>query len=199
MAGPENPQRLLPRPGHLPSQETRGRAIGRPTTRSRVPFVRVRTPQGPPGRTSVSKATSLGGSRSFPVQRAEANNAATPIQDLPQIFGPRSRMSRIRQPSMPEKTPIAPKVEVNPEGGVNPDLLVNRCPGADPKVLRAFLLITLDRFGHLLPGNEDEAAGLLDAWLDRQAVAPVLRESGGARCGFQQSAVELRLTLLPCS
>ena len=27
--------------------------------------------------------------------------------------------------------------------------------------------ITLDRHGHLMPGNEDEAAGLLDAYLDR--------------------------------
>jgi hypothetical protein len=25
--------------------------------------------------------------------------------------------------------------------------------------------ITLDRYGHLLPGNEDEAATLLDTWL----------------------------------
>jgi integrase len=27
--------------------------------------------------------------------------------------------------------------------------------------------ITLDRYGHLMPGNEDEAAGLLDAYLER--------------------------------
>jgi integrase len=27
--------------------------------------------------------------------------------------------------------------------------------------------ITLDRYGHLMPGNEEEAAGLLDAYLDR--------------------------------
>jgi integrase len=26
--------------------------------------------------------------------------------------------------------------------------------------------ITLDRYGHLMPGNEAEAAGLLDAYLD---------------------------------
>jgi hypothetical protein len=27
--------------------------------------------------------------------------------------------------------------------------------------------ITLDRYGHLMPGSEDEAAGLLDAYLER--------------------------------
>jgi hypothetical protein len=26
--------------------------------------------------------------------------------------------------------------------------------------------ITLDRYGHLMPGNEDEFAGLLDAYLE---------------------------------
>jgi hypothetical protein len=27
------------------------------------------------------------------------------------------------------------------------------------------ITITLDRYGHLLPGNEDQAATLLEAWL----------------------------------
>jgi hypothetical protein len=27
--------------------------------------------------------------------------------------------------------------------------------------------ITLDRYGHLMPGSEDEAAGMLDAYLNR--------------------------------
>jgi integrase len=27
--------------------------------------------------------------------------------------------------------------------------------------------ITLDRYGHLMPGSEEEAAGLLDAYLER--------------------------------
>jgi integrase len=27
--------------------------------------------------------------------------------------------------------------------------------------------ITLDRYGHLMPGNEDEAAALLDSYLER--------------------------------
>jgi hypothetical protein len=29
----------------------------------------------------------------------------------------------------------------------------------------ASITITLDRYGHLLPGNENEAANLLDNWL----------------------------------
>ena len=32
----------------------------------------------------------------------------------------------------------------------------------------ANIRITLDQYGHLLPGAEDEAAGLLDAFLARQ-------------------------------
>ncbi len=31
----------------------------------------------------------------------------------------------------------------------------------------ANISITLDRYGHLMPGNEDEAASLLDAFLAR--------------------------------
>ena len=30
----------------------------------------------------------------------------------------------------------------------------------------ATISITLDRYGHLMPGNEAEAAGLLDAYLE---------------------------------
>ena len=29
------------------------------------------------------------------------------------------------------------------------------------------ITVTLDRYGHLMPGSEEEAAGLLDAYLDR--------------------------------
>jgi integrase len=35
----------------------------------------------------------------------------------------------------------------------------------------AKVAITLDLYGHLLPGSEDEAAGLLDSFLNGQAVA----------------------------
>jgi integrase len=31
----------------------------------------------------------------------------------------------------------------------------------------ASITITLDRYGHLMPGNEEEAANLLDAYLTR--------------------------------
>jgi integrase len=31
----------------------------------------------------------------------------------------------------------------------------------------ASVTTTYDRYGHLMPGNEDEAAALLDAYLDR--------------------------------
>ena len=31
------------------------------------------------------------------------------------------------------------------------------------------ITITMDRYGHLMPGNEAEAAGLLDAYLNRAA------------------------------
>jgi integrase len=44
--------------------------------------------------------------------------------------------------------------------------------GVNAKALSAFMghasiTMTLDRYGHLFPGSEDEAAGLLDAYLDR--------------------------------
>ena len=32
----------------------------------------------------------------------------------------------------------------------------------------ANISITLDRYGHLMPGSEEEAAGLLDSYLDAQ-------------------------------
>jgi len=32
----------------------------------------------------------------------------------------------------------------------------------------ASVMITLDRYGHLMPGNDEEAAGLLDDYLARQ-------------------------------
>ena len=44
--------------------------------------------------------------------------------------------------------------------------------GVNAKALSTFMghasiTITLDRYGHLFPGSEDEAAGLLDAYLVR--------------------------------
>jgi len=45
--------------------------------------------------------------------------------------------------------------------------------GVNAKALSAYMghasiTITLDRYGHLMPGNEEEAAALLDAYLDRE-------------------------------
>jgi hypothetical protein len=44
--------------------------------------------------------------------------------------------------------------------------------GVNAKALSTFIghssvTITLDRYGHLFPGSEDEAAGLLDSYLER--------------------------------
>ena len=44
--------------------------------------------------------------------------------------------------------------------------------GVNAKALSTYLghasiQITLDRYGHLMPGNEDEAAALVDAYLER--------------------------------
>lgn len=46
--------------------------------------------------------------------------------------------------------------------------------GVNAKALSTYMghaniSITLDRYGHLMPGNEDEAAGLLDSFLERAA------------------------------
>jgi integrase len=48
--------------------------------------------------------------------------------------------------------------------------------GVNVKALSAYLghasiTITLDRYGHLFPGNEDEAAELIDAYLARATPA----------------------------
>jgi integrase len=38
--------------------------------------------------------------------------------------------------------------------------------------------ITYDRYGHLMPGNETEAAALLDAFLERTNTAARLAQAG---------------------
>jgi integrase len=48
--------------------------------------------------------------------------------------------------------------------------------GVNAKALSSYMghssvTITYDRYGHLMPGNENEAAQLLDAYLERAAVA----------------------------
>jgi integrase len=57
--------------------------------------------------------------------------------------------------------------------------------GVNAKALSTFIghasiTITLDRYGHLMPGAEDEAAGLLDAYLARADTAARLAQVGGA-------------------
>ena len=46
--------------------------------------------------------------------------------------------------------------------------------GVNAKALSAYMghssiTITLDRYGHLMPGSEREAAGLLEAYLERES------------------------------
>jgi integrase len=53
--------------------------------------------------------------------------------------------------------------------------------GVNAKALSSYLghaniAVTFDRYGHLMPGNEDEAAGLLDAYLDRADTAARLAQ-----------------------
>jgi integrase len=55
--------------------------------------------------------------------------------------------------------------------------------GVNAKALSTYLghaniAITLDRYGHLMPGNEDEAAGLLDAYLTRASAWSMRAPSG---------------------
>jgi integrase len=45
--------------------------------------------------------------------------------------------------------------------------------GVNAKALSSYMghssiQITYDRYGHLMPGNEEEAAGLLDAYLTKE-------------------------------
>ncbi len=48
--------------------------------------------------------------------------------------------------------------------------------GVNAKALSTYMghssiTITLDRYGHLMPGSEAEAAGMLEAYLEREAVS----------------------------
>jgi integrase len=57
--------------------------------------------------------------------------------------------------------------------------------GVNAKALSTYMghssvTITYDRYGHLMPGNEDEAAGLLDAYLERANTAARLAQLGQA-------------------
>jgi integrase len=65
--------------------------------------------------------------------------------------------------------------------------------GVNAKALSTYLghssiQITLDRYGHLMPGNEDEAVALVDAYLER---ATVLRQSATVGSGFLRSRADV--------
>jgi len=64
--------------------------------------------------------------------------------------------------------------------------------GVNAKALSTFMghatvAITLDRYGHLMPGSEDEAAGMLDAYLtaQRKRAEEAARRAGGELTGEQ--------------
>ena len=72
--------------------------------------------------------------------------------------------------------------------------------GVNAKALSTYrghssITITYDRYGHLMPGNEEEAAGLLDAYLAGQKWASEGPEVGG----FQRTRADDRSprTLVP--
>ncbi len=54
----------------------------------------------------------------------------------------------------------------------------------------ANISITLDRYGHLMPGSENEAAELLDAYLtaQRERVEDAARGAGGELTGASTGA-----------
>ena len=59
--------------------------------------------------------------------------------------------------------------------------------GVNAKALSVYMghaniSVTMDRYGHLMPGNEEEAAGLLDAYLTRPPAGcrfPTVAHPGG--------------------
>ena len=71
--------------------------------------------------------------------------------------------------------------------------------GVNAKALSTYMghstvSFTFDKYGHLMPGNEDEAAGLLDAYLARTGaraqLAPVARQSRAEAVGFNRTPSE---------
>lgn len=70
--------------------------------------------------------------------------------------------------------------------------------GVNAKALSTFMghasiAITLDRYGHLMPGSEAEAAGLLDAYLSAQrSTAETTARSAGGAAGFARTEPKLK-------
>jgi integrase len=70
--------------------------------------------------------------------------------------------------------------------------------GVNAKALQTFMghatvAITLDRYGHLMPGSEEEAAGMLDAYLgaQRERAEDAARSAGAGLTGAQTGAHEM--------
>ena len=61
--------------------------------------------------------------------------------------------------------------------------------GVNASAEHANIAITLDRYGHLMPGNEQEAAGMLDSYLARASARPGVVESPSACCEHVTPAV----------
>ena len=78
--------------------------------------------------------------------------------------------------------------------------------GVNPKALSTYMghstiTITLDRYGHLLPGNEHEAASLLEAWLNnahepQSASTQRVDSSPGRRNFAMRDHIEIEVDLL---
>jgi hypothetical protein len=69
--------------------------------------------------------------------------------------------------------------------------------GVNAKALSTFMghaniSITLDRYGHLMPGSEEQAAGLLDSYLaaDRKRAEEAARAAKAMPTGAQTGAQE---------
>lgn len=61
--------------------------------------------------------------------------------------------------------------------------------GVNIKALQVFMghasiTVTLDRYGHLMPGSEDQAGGLLDAYLTAQTASPCGTDAGQTKPGL---------------
>jgi integrase len=68
--------------------------------------------------------------------------------------------------------------------------------GVNAKALSSYLghssiQITFDRYGHLMPGNEDEAAQLLDGYPARASVAPVFAPVASESDATQRDSVRV--------
>ncbi len=76
--------------------------------------------------------------------------------------------------------------------------------GVNAKALSTFLghssiTVTIDRYGHLMPGSEEEAAGLLDSYLtaERKRAEEKARKAGGELPGAQTGAQESETVASP--